>query len=73
MNTHTTKLFSARLLEGNPYEYFELEYTKYTGWGVWLCSSAREQDPNRVVHARGFGDTPADACMAAINDYVSKQ
>jgi hypothetical protein len=56
----------AQQLENNPYAYFELAYTRYTGWMAWLCSNSRDDDPNRKVIAKGQGDTPEAACAAAI-------
>src|SRR5256885_9582242 len=41
------------MLQTNHYCYFELAYTRYTDWMVWICSDAREQDPNRKVLLQG--------------------
>lgn len=59
----------ATMLESGPYAYycyFELAYTRYTGWMAWICSNQREQDPDRKVLAKGQGDTPDEACRAAL-------
>ncbi|MGB6054633.1 MAG: hypothetical protein WBG17_05275 [Burkholderiaceae bacterium] len=55
----------AARLDENPYCYFELAYTRHTGWMAWLCSNLRESDPNREIIAQGQGDTPDEACSAA--------
>lgn len=54
--------------DGNHYAYFELAYTRQTAWMAWLCSKPREDDPNRKVLACGQGETPAEACAAALRD-----
>jgi hypothetical protein len=51
---------------GNDYAYFELAYTSRTEWMAWLCTNARELDSDRRVIAQGQGDTPEDACRAAL-------
>ncbi|SAK88031.1 hypothetical protein AWB76_06269 [Caballeronia temeraria] len=56
----------AEELEQNDYAYFELAYTRRTGWMAWICSNSRDDDPNRKVIACGQGDTPDEACDAAI-------
>lgn len=56
----------AEMLDSNPYCYFELAYTRYTEWMVWICSNQREQDPNRKVLLRGQGSTPEEACANAL-------
>lgn len=56
----------AEELEQNDYAYFELAYTRRTGWMAWICSNHRDDDPNRKVIACGQGDTPDEACDAAI-------
>ena len=56
----------AELLERNPYCYFELAYTRSTGWMAWICSNARESDPNRKILTSGQGDTPDEACINAL-------
>jgi hypothetical protein len=59
----------AGLLADGPYAhycYFELAYTRHTGWMAWLCSNQREQDPDRVVLAHGQGSTPDEACRNAL-------
>lgn len=60
-------------LEGNPYCYFELAYTRTTDWMVWICTNAREIDPDRQVLLKGQGDTPEQACQNALNHYQEKR
>ena len=57
------------MLQTNHYCYFELAYTRYTDWMVWICSNAREQDPNRKVLLQGQGSTPEEACADALANY----
>lgn len=57
----------ASKLEENPYCYFELAYTRVTGWGAWICSNAREIERDRKVIANGWGSTVEEACLDAIN------
>lgn len=59
------------MLKENAYCYFELAYTRYTEWMVWICSNAREQDPNRKVLLKGQGSTPDEACLDALVAYES--
>ena len=63
----------AEMLQTNHYCYFELAYTRYTEWMAWICSNAREQDPNRKVLLRGQGSTPEEACADALNNYEQEQ
>jgi hypothetical protein len=57
----------ALLIEaGNHYAYFELAYTRSTGWMAWLCSNSKEADPDRKVIAQGQGNTAEAACGAAL-------
>lgn len=58
-------------LEHNHYAYFELAYTRRTGWMVWITDKPafRESvlvNPDRKVLASGQGDTPEAACAAAL-------
>ncbi|MDX4956276.1 hypothetical protein [Delftia acidovorans] len=58
----------AELLDANPYAYFELAYTRQTGWMAWITDKPMHGpviNPDRKVLARGQGDTPAEACAAA--------
>ncbi|WP_430613698.1 hypothetical protein [Acinetobacter baumannii] len=57
------------MLETNSYCYFELAYTRNTDWMVWICSNAREADPNRKVLLRGQGLTPEEAAQNALINY----
>lgn len=61
------------MLQTNHYCYFELAYTRYTDWMVWICSNAREQDPNRKVLLQGQGTTPEEACANALSQYEQEQ
>lgn len=61
----------ALLLESNPYTYFELAYTRTTGWMAWICSNAREQDPDRKILAQGQGDTAEEACENALDQLTA--
>ena len=58
----------AELLADGPYAhyYFELAYTRQTQWMAWLCSKPREDDPSRIVIAKGQGDTAEAACADAL-------
>lgn len=56
-------------LEKNEHAYFELAYTRSTGWMAWitdkpLCSPV--VNPDRKVLASGQGDTPEAACADAL-------
>ncbi|CDY79430.1 hypothetical protein BGLT_02211 [Caballeronia glathei] len=62
----------AEELEKNDYAYFELAYTRRTGWMAWICSNHRDDDRNRKVLARGQGDTPEAACTAANEQAVKE-
>lgn len=59
------------LLEQNPYCYFELAYTKATGWMAWICTNHLEADPFRKVLARGQGESPEEAADAALESFHS--
>lgn len=59
----------AEMLQTNHYCYFELAYTRHTEWMAWICSNAREQDPNRKVLLKGQGLTPEEACADALNSF----
>ncbi|ENU57106.1 hypothetical protein ACDX34_20325 [Acinetobacter bereziniae] len=61
------------MLQTNHYCYFELAFTRYTDWMVWICSNQREQDPNRKVLLRGQGSTPEEACADALASYDQEQ
>lgn len=66
-------------LEQNPYAYFELAYTRRTGWMVWITDKPafRESvlvNPDRKVLWTGQGDTPDEACEnAALAAQAAKQ
>lgn len=61
----------SKMLEDNPYCYFELAYTKQTGWIVWLCSKPKQDDPDRKILTCGQGSTVNIACKNAL-DYLNK-
>ena len=61
------------MLQTNHYCYFELAYTRYTDWMVWICSNAREQDPNRKVLLQGQGSTAEEACADALSRYEQEK
>lgn len=59
--------------EGNEHAYFELAYTRQTGWMAWITDRPARGEPgtaeyarSRKVVARGQGDTPDEACADAI-------
>lgn len=62
----------SKILENNPYCYFELAYTRQTEWMVWLCSKPKEDDPNREVLAYGQGSTVNIAARNALHKLMSK-
>lgn len=59
----------AEMLENNPYCYFELAFTRQTNWMIWICSNAKEIDPNRKVLLCGQGSTPEEAAENALENY----
>lgn len=59
----------ADMLQTNHYCYFELAYTRYTEWMVFICTNSREQDPNRKVLLQGQGSTLEEACENALNNF----
>jgi hypothetical protein len=61
------------MLQQNHYCYFELAYTRTTEWMVWICSNAREVDPNRKVLLCGQGATPEEASLDALENYRKEQ
>lgn len=72
----TTKLqqlidLHSSLLKQNSYCYFELGYTRQTMWMAFICTNARELDPNRKVLAKGQGETPEAAADAALESFGS--
>lgn len=63
----------ASLLETNSYAYFELAYTRRTGWMAWITDKPAKGEPgtaeyarSRTVIARGQGDTPEEAAADAL-------
>lgn len=65
-------------LERNHYAYFELAYTRRTGWMVWITDKPafRESvlvNPDRKVLWQGQGDTPDEACENAAIAAQAKQ
>ena len=60
----------ARVIEsGFNYAYFELASTRTTDWMAWLCTDARELNPNRIILATGQGNSPDTACALALESY----
>jgi hypothetical protein len=53
---------SELIADGNDYAYFELAYTRTTGWMAWLKSELAAEVPIAV----GQGDTAEEACAAAL-------
>lgn len=65
-------------LEQSPYAYFELAYTRQTGWMVWITDKPafRQSEivnPDRKVLWHGQGDTPDEACEKAAQAAQAKQ
>lgn len=58
----------AELVEGNPYCYFELAYTRQTDWCAWLCTAPRETNPDREIITMGQGMSPDEACKRALRN-----
>lgn len=63
-----------QLLEVMPHAYFELAYTRTTGWMVWICNKPATGTPgepgygsNRQILACGQGYSPEEACDKAID------
>ena len=56
----------AEMLVDNPHCYFEIAYTRQTGFMAWICSAPKNDDPNRKVLAQGKGDTAEKAAGAAL-------
>lgn len=73
-DTNLSKVITthAEMLESNPYCYFELAYTRYTEWMVFICSNQCEQDPNRKVLLHGQGFTPEEACADALSRFYQE-
>lgn len=60
----------ADLLEQSEYTYFELAYTRQTGWMAWITDkplACTVVNPERKILATGQGDTPDEACRAALS------
>ncbi len=58
----------SKLLEDNPYAYFELAYTRQTEWMAWLGSCPKDANPNRKVIAKGQGSSAEEACADAMRN-----
>lgn len=61
------------LLQGNPHCYFELAYTRSTGWMAFICDKPAggtigtpEFGLGRQIITSGQGDTPGEACAKAM-------
>lgn len=66
------------ILETNPYAYFELAFTRPTGWMAWICDKpgsgmpgTPEWEASRTVFARGQGETHDEACENAIESLLN--
>lgn len=66
------------ILETTPHAYFELAHTRSTGWMAWVCDKPATGTPgtpewnsSRTVLASGQGDTPDEACDAAIDQLIA--
>jgi hypothetical protein len=66
--------FHAEQLEGNPYCYFELAYTRQTGWMAWITDRPAQGEPGTAAYAksrkvivRGQGETAQEACADALS------
>ncbi|KKJ05881.1 hypothetical protein XF14_16410 [Burkholderia gladioli] len=64
----------AEELDQNDYAYFELAYTRRTGWMAWITDRPAQGEPGTAAYAksrkvilRGIGDTAADACRDALD------
>lgn len=65
--------FHAEQLDSNPYCYFELAYTRMTGWMAWITDRPAKGEPgtaeyakSRKVIVRGQADTAIEACEDAL-------
>lgn len=70
----------AALLEHNSYAYFELAYTRSTGWMAWITDKPAKGEPgtaeyarSRKVIARGQGDTPEEAAADALSTITTQE
>ncbi|WP_208452958.1 hypothetical protein [Burkholderia gladioli] len=66
----------AEELDWNDYAYFELAYTRQTGWMAWITDKPLQGpvlNPDRKVLARGQGATPAEACRDALSTVQGAQ
>lgn len=61
------------LLQDNEHCYFELAYTRRTGWMAFICNKPAggtigtpEFGAGRKIITQGQGDTPNDACASAL-------
>jgi hypothetical protein len=60
----------AQIEKENPYAYFELAYSRQTGWMAWITDKplgVTIANPDRKVLATGQGETPEAACTAALS------
>uniref|UniRef100_A0AAU6W3X8 Uncharacterized protein n=1 Tax=Pseudomonas phage Cygsa01 TaxID=3138529 RepID=A0AAU6W3X8_9VIRU len=58
--------YHAEALQVHPYAYFELAYSRSTGWMAWVCTNVINRDKRRHVLAVGGGATPDEACRYAL-------
>jgi hypothetical protein len=63
-------------LEKDPYTYFELAYTRTTGWMAWICDripvAGRPQSGRKIITC-GQGSTVEEACFRAIQKLPKSQ
>lgn len=69
----------ADLLDQHPHCYFELAWTRSTGWMAWLTDKPAQGEPgtaefarSRTVLARGQGDSADEACRDALAALASR-
>ena len=63
-----------RLGETNPHTYCEVAFTRQTEWMAWLCDKSPDPGtgrplPNRIVLARGQGESMNAACFNCLLDH----
>jgi hypothetical protein len=63
--------YHAEVLQVHPYAYFELAYSRSTGWMAWVCTNVINRDKGRHVLAVGGGATHDEACRNALANVKS--
>ncbi len=68
-----------KLVQEDPYTYFELAYTRQTGYMAFICDRPAEgiigsatYGENRTILAKGQGDSAEEACAEALKNYIPK-